>query len=81
MEWRKNGNWDLKTQTIKGYFETAIERLTKKTKQKNQVTNLIVDLINFNGTTNEEIIKVLKRNKKRPLMSKCPKKVSHVITI
>lgn len=48
VEWRKNGNWDLKTQTIKGYFETAIERFTKKTKQKNQVTNLIVDFVNFN---------------------------------
>ena len=48
VEWRKNGNWNLKAQTIKGYFETAIERLTKKPKQKNQVTNLIVDFVNFN---------------------------------
>jgi hypothetical protein len=31
-EWRKNGNWDLKAPTIKGCFETAIERFTKKPK-------------------------------------------------
>ena len=43
----KNENWDLKTPTIKGDFETAIERFTKKPKQKNQVTNLIVNFANF----------------------------------
>ena len=35
VEWRKNENWDLKVPTIKVDFETAIERFTKKSKQKN----------------------------------------------
>lgn len=62
----KNENWDLKTPTIKGDFETAIERFTKKSKQKEQAENLIVDFVNFNEKTNEEIIKLAEIQFKSP---------------
>ncbi len=61
-----NKKWDLKTPTLNGKFETAIERFMKQSKTKKQAEKFIIDFRHFKEKSNDEIIELAMKTLNNP---------------
>ena len=58
--------WDLKVPTLKGKFETTIERFMKKSATKLQAKSFIINFKYFKHQTNLEILLLVKKTLNNP---------------
>ena len=66
-----NEKWDLKTPRNVGHFKNTIERFLKKKNARIQAEKYIINYINFDNITNQQIINVVHRTLKNRNWVKC----------